>query len=81
MPTINVSLFAISGNYHEHSNTFITKLDSFILQRYRKFTKQYLNLLLVVFELNIMIYFCNSVNKRSQNICIKKEEKIHFIFG
>lgn len=37
MPTINVSLFAISG-------TIMTKLDSFILQRYGKFTEQCLNL-------------------------------------
>lgn len=49
MPIINVSLFAISGNYHEHRQVtlFLTKLDSFILQRYGKFTKQYLNLIII----------------------------------
>lgn len=41
------SSVCISDNYDEpDSNSFITKLDSFILQRYAKFLKQCLNLII-----------------------------------
>lgn len=50
MPTIDLPLFAfLVTMMNQTSNSFITKLDSFILQRYAKFLKQCLNLIITYY--------------------------------